>query len=108
MSARKRNPRLGSTFDEFLTQEGIHGEVTNRAVREVIALLVSDRMDELQLSKTEMAQRMHTSRQALDRLLNPTSGGLTLDTMERAAAAVGKRLKIGFEDAPGQDNNLSA
>ena len=108
MSTKETNPRIGSTFDEFLDEEGIRGEVTARACREVLAWLVADWMERLGLTKTQMAERMHTSRQSLDRLLNPRSGGVTLDTMERAAAAVGKRVKIEFEDIPEHDPAVTA
>jgi predicted XRE-type DNA-binding protein len=96
--AGRNNPHIGSSFDDFLEEEGIAAEVTERAVREVIAHLVLDHMERAKLTKTEMAARMHTSRQAVDRLLDPESGGLTLDTLERAANAVGKRVRISFDD----------
>jgi hypothetical protein len=86
-------------LDDFLEEEGIAAEVTERAVREVIARLVLAHMEQAKLTKTEMAARMRTSRQALDRLLDPEAGGLTLDTLERAASAVGKRVRITFDDA---------
>ena len=100
-----KNPHIGSSFDDFLECEGINAEVTNRAVREVIAYLVTEHMERLNITKTEMAHRMHTSRQALDRLLNPDGGGLTIDTLGRAASAVGKRLRIAFDD---DDNRATA
>ena len=68
-------------------------------MREIIARLVIDHMAEAGLTKPEMAARMRTSRQALARLLDPQGGGLTLDTLERAASAVGKRVRISFDDA---------
>ena len=92
------NPHIGSSFDDFLEEEGIAAEVTGQAVREVVAQLVIDHMARAKLTKTEMAARMHTSRQALARLLDPKGGGLTLDTLERAAGAVGKRVRISFDD----------
>lgn len=102
MNRNKRgNPHIGSSFDDFLVEEGIEAEVTTAACREIIARLVTDCMEQYGLTKTEMARRMNTSRQALDRLLDPKGGGLTLDTLERAAAAVGKRVRIDFEDADG-------
>jgi antitoxin HicB len=85
-------------FDNFLEAEGIAAEVTGQAMREVVAQLVIDHMAQAGLTKTEMATRMHTSRQALARLLDPEGGGLTLDTLERAASAVGKRVRISFDD----------
>ena len=92
------NNHIGSSFDDFLEEEGIAAEVTNQAVCEIIAQLVIDHMTQAKLTKTEMAARMHTSRQALDRLLDPKSGGLTLDTLERASSAVGKRVRISFDE----------
>ena len=95
---RSSNPHIGSSFDDFLEEEGIAAEVTGQAVREIIARLVTEHMAQARLTKTAMAARMHTSRQALDRLLDPRGGGLTLDTLERAASAVGKRVRISFDD----------
>lgn len=95
---RNSNPHIGSSFEDFLEEEGMSAEVTEQAVREVIAQLVIDHMAQAGLTKTEMAARMKTSRQALARLLDPEGGGLTLDTLERAANAVGKRLRISFDD----------
>ncbi len=92
------NPHIGSSFDNFLAEEAIATEVTGQAVREVIAQLVIDHMAQSNLTKTEMAVRMNTSRQALARLLDPNGGELTLDTLERAASAVGKRVRISFDD----------
>lgn len=96
---RSSNLHIGSSFDDFLEEEGIAAEVTGQAVREIIARLVIEHMAAAKLTKTEMAARMHTSRQALARLLDPKGGGLTLDTLERAAGAVGKRVRISFDDA---------
>ena len=95
---KSSNPHVGSSFDDFLEEEGIAAEVTGRAVREIIARLVIDHMAQAKLTKTEMAARMRTSRQALARLLDPNAGGVTLDTLERAASAVGKRVRISFDD----------
>jgi antitoxin HicB len=107
MTARK-NPRIGSSFDEFLREEGIEAPVVGGACKKVIAQLVQECMDRAGLTKTEMAARMHTSRQALDRLLNPSGAGLTIDTLERAAHAVGKRVKIEFEDCSEEEKRRVA
>ena len=96
--SKSRNRHLGSSLDEFLLEDGIWASVTRHACKKAIAHLISECMEQRSISKTEMAARMRTSRQALDRLLNPDLGGLTLDTLERAAAALGKRVTIGFED----------
>jgi antitoxin HicB len=67
-------------------------------VREIIARLVIDHMAQTGFTKTEMAARMYTSGQALARLLDPDGAGLTLDTLERVASAVGKKVRISFDD----------
>jgi hypothetical protein len=95
----RENPHIGSSFDDFLTEEGITAPVVDRACRKVIAHLVAHWMGHFRLTKSEMARRMDTSRQAVDRLLDPSGPGLTIDTLERAAHAVGKRVIIDFADA---------
>jgi len=87
---------LGSNFDDFLEQEGLLAEVESTAIKRVIAFKVSELMKEHNLSKTAMAKRMQTSRSALDRLLDPKNEAVTLQTLERAAIALGKKLQISF------------
>jgi DNA-binding Xre family transcriptional regulator len=96
---RKKNPREGSSFDSYLAEEGILEDVTTAAMKRVLAWQVAELMRKQKVSKTKMAQRMRTSRAALDRLLDPDNGSVTLQTMGRAAAALGKRLSIKFSDA---------
>lgn len=90
---------IGSSLDDFLAEEGILERVNARALKRVIAWQLSQAMDAKQLTKTEMADRMGTSRTAVDRLLDPANGSVTLLTLERAASAVGKRLRIELVDA---------
>jgi antitoxin HicB len=85
---------IGSDFDSFLEEEGILQEVEQAAVKRVLALRLSELMAEQQLTKTEMARRMATSRAALDRLLDPNNKSVTLETMERAAQVLGKHLHL--------------
>ena len=85
---------VGSDFDQFLAEEGLLGEVEATAVKRVIAFQLTQFMEENELSKTAMAKRMQTSRSALDRLLNPANPSVTLQTMDRAARALGKKLRI--------------
>jgi antitoxin HicB len=85
---------IGSDFDDFLEEEGILAETEAVAVKRVIAFQVERMMQEQNLSKTEMSRRMNTSRAALDRLLNPANQAVTLQTLDRAARALGKRLQI--------------
>ncbi len=88
------NKRLGSDFDAFLESEGLLSEVEAVAVKRVIAYQLTKLMKEKRLTKTAMAQQMHTSRSALDRLLDPSNPAVTLQTMDRAARILGKRLRI--------------
>lgn len=84
----------GSDFDEFLAEEGILEEVTARAHKRLLTLQLQDAMEATQLTKTELAERMQTSRSQLDRLLDPDNTSVTLDSLERLARAVGKRLVV--------------
>lgn len=84
----------GSTFDDFLREEGIYEEATSIATARVLAWQLRQQMQEQHLTKVEMARRMGTSRSQLDRLLKPDSAGVTLDTIHRAAKAVGRELRV--------------
>ena len=83
-----------AVFDEFLTDEGLLSEAEATAVKRVIAYQLSQFMEENKLSKSAMAKRMQTSRSALDRLLDSSNPSVTLQTMDRAARALGKKLRI--------------
>jgi antitoxin HicB len=89
-----RNPHDGSTLDEFLEDEGILEEVQAAALKRGKALSIADLMEEKAMTKTTLAKRMRTSRAALDRLLDPSKTSVTLTTLTRAAAALGRRVKI--------------
>lgn len=85
---------IGSSLDDFLEEEGILADVEATAIKRVVAFQIEQLMKEKNLSKTAMAKRMKTSRAAIDRLLDPTNPSITLQTLERAAAAVGKSLQV--------------
>lgn len=85
---------LGGDFDGFLRDEGILEEVEATAAKRVIAMQIADEMRRIRLTKSELASRMKTSRPSVDRLLDPANPSVTLSTLERAAAAVGKKLRI--------------
>ena len=85
---------VGSSFDDFLAEEGLLGETQATAVKRVIACQLSQFMEENKLSRSAMARRMQTSRSALDRLLDSSNPSVTLQTMDRAARALGKKLRI--------------
>ena len=90
----KKKGRIGSSFDDFLKQEGIYEEVTARAIKRVIARQLDTLMRDGGLSKTELARRMKTSRAQLDRVLDPENDSVTLGTLTRAAHAVGRQLRM--------------
>lgn len=85
---------IGSSFDDFLDEQGVLEETHTVAVKRVLAWQIRQAMDEQHLSKVAMAERMQTSRSQLDRLLDPDNAGVQLDTLERAAQAVGRRLRV--------------
>lgn len=88
------NEHIGSNFDDFLADEGLLAGAGTVAVKRVIAYQVEQMMKEQNLTKTEMSRRMNTSRAALERLLDPANQSITLQTLERAAKALDRRLQI--------------
>jgi antitoxin HicB len=90
----KKKGRIGSSFDDFLKQEGLYEEVNARAIKRVIARQLDALMRDQGLSKTSLAKRMKTSRAQLDRLLDPDNESVTLGTLTRAAQAVGRQLRM--------------
>ncbi|CCU71754.1 XRE family transcriptional regulator [Thalassolituus oleivorans] len=90
----KRNQHLGSSFDELLEETGELAEVNTVSIKRVIAWEITQKMATERLSKTKMAELMHTSRSALDRLLDPENTSVTLNTLDNAARAIGKTLRI--------------
>lgn len=97
------NRHIGSSFEDFLNEEGILEEVTTQAFKRVLAWQVQEAMRIQNISKLEMARRMRTSRSQLDRFLDPDNDKVLLATVQRAALAVGKRVSIQLEDdIPGE------
>jgi antitoxin HicB len=88
----KRN--VVPSFDSWLREEGLYEEVTASALKRVLARQVEAAMNEKQLSEAEMARRMRNSRAALDRLLDPEYDAVTLNTLRKAAVAVGRELRL--------------
>jgi predicted XRE-type DNA-binding protein len=88
------NKHIGNSFDDFLEEEGLLAETESVAIKRVLAYQVAELMKKKKLSKVAMASKMNTSRSALDRLLDPQNTSITLQTMERAAHVIGKRLRI--------------
>jgi len=94
----KRMDHSGSSFDSFLEEEGIRGEVEAVAIKRVLAWQFERAMQKQRKTKREMAKQLRTSRSQLDRLLDPQNVSVTLDTIARAAKALGKRVVIRVAD----------
>jgi antitoxin HicB len=102
------NPYIGSSLDDLLEEDGVLAEVNAVALKRVLAWQVLKEMKKRGLSKSQMAVAMNTSRPSLDRLLNPNNISVTLKTMERAAAILGKRLRIELVDIQQDDTELAS
>ncbi len=89
-----KRKHLGTAFDNFLREEGILSETTATAIKRVVAFQIQQEMKRRKLSKTIMAKKMNTSRSALERLLDPDNPSVTLQSLEKAAAVLGKRLVV--------------
>lgn len=88
------NPHRGSTLDSFLEEEGVLAEFQAKAIKEVIAWQLAEAMRERKPSKNRLAAMMHTSRTQVNRLLDPNDGNVTIETLQRAAAVVGRRVEL--------------
>jgi predicted XRE-type DNA-binding protein len=93
MTTRKKG-RIGSSFDDYLKEEGIYDEAETTAIKRVIAWQLEEAMKTRRMSKLQMARRMKTSRSQLDRLLDPGHGGVTLETLSRAAQVLGRHIRL--------------
>lgn len=93
----KKNPRTGSTLESLLKEEGLYEDAKSHAIKSVLAYKLTEAMKAQNLSKARMAERMKTSRSQLDRLLDPENESVTLETLKRAATAVGMRLELGLK-----------
>ncbi|HWF37277.1 MAG TPA: hypothetical protein VG322_02075 [Candidatus Acidoferrales bacterium] len=98
-TVREKASRSGSTFDSFLEKEGIREEVEAVAIKRALAWQLEQAMRKQQKTKQAMAKQLRTSRSQLDRLLDPQNTSVTLDTITRAARALGKRVIIRVADA---------
>jgi DNA-binding Xre family transcriptional regulator len=99
MSKQPAFDHSGSSLDSFLEEEGILDQVETVAIKRVIAWQLAEAMKAGKISKKSMAERMGTSRSQLDRLLDPENSAVHLETIARAARAVGKRLRMEMIDA---------
>jgi len=88
------NKYSGSNFDDFLEEEGILEEVSARAQKRLLALQIDDIMQAANISKTRLAEKMNTDIVQLNHLLDPDNTSITLESLDRLARAMGKRLRI--------------
>ena len=87
------NSHIGSSLDDFLKEEGIYEETQALAIKEVVVWQLTEAMEKQSLSKARLAVMLKTSRSQVDRLLDPTRD-VTLSTLQRAAALVGRKVQI--------------
>lgn len=88
------NRHMGSGIDDFLRDEGVLEEFQARSIKEVIAWQLEKAMKDRKLSKRRLAEMMHTSRTQVDRVLDPADGNVTIETLQRAAAVLGRRVQV--------------
>ena len=88
------NPHRGSTLDSFLEEEGMLADFQAQSIKEVIAWQLAEAMKDRKLTKTRLAELMHTSRTQINRMLDPNDGNVTIETLQRAAALVGRRVQV--------------
>jgi hypothetical protein len=98
MSAEKVPIHTGSSFDDFLEEEGIRNEVQGAAIKKVLAWQFEQEMLKQQKTKQGMAKELRTSRSQLDRLLDPENTAVSLETLTRAANVLGKQLVFEIRD----------
>jgi hypothetical protein len=96
---KKRKWYWGSSLDDFLKEEGIYDEVVSQVEKEMIAWQLALAMKKKKITKKRMAELMKTSRTQVDKLLNPKDGNVTIKTLHKAAAVVGKRVEYKLVDA---------
>lgn len=99
IKTRKINSRRGGSLDAFLKKEGIYGEVVAQAEKEILAWKLQAVMKKKKMTVSTLARKMHTSRAAINRILDPTNPSITLGTLEKAAYALGKRWRFDLVDA---------
>lgn len=97
MANRRADVHSGTSFEDFLEEQGIREEVESAAIKRVLAWQFEQEMARQQKTKKAMAAELKTSRSQLDRLLDPRNTAVSLDTLSRAAQVLGKRLVLRIE-----------
>ena len=91
-----KSKHIGSSFDDFLQEEGLMAKAEATALKRVLAYQIRQEMELRHISKAALARMMKTSRSSVDRLLDPKNSSITLLTLENVAVALGKKLKLQF------------
>ncbi len=91
---KSKNKHIGSDFDDFLQENGILAEAESVAVKRIIAFQLEEELKRTKMTKQKMAKQMRTSRSSIDRLFDPENSSVTLLTLNKAAAVLGKKIKI--------------
>ena len=89
-----KNKNIGSTFDRFLKEEKIFEEVEAKALKRVISLFIEQQLKKDHITKTELAKKMHTSRAAVNRLLDPKNTSVTLNSIVKVMVVLDKKLQV--------------
>ena len=97
--AKKTNPHRGGSLNDFLKEERIYGQVVAQAEKEILAWKLQSALEEKKMTVSALAKKMHTSRAAVNRILDPANPSITLGTLEKAALALGKRWRFDLVDA---------
>ncbi len=95
-----KEKNIGSSLEDFLKEENRYEEAQTQAIKRILVWQLEEAMKKEEITKSEMARKMKTSRSQLDRLLDPDNQRIQLDTMMKAAAAVGKQVRIDLIDLP--------
>jgi DNA-binding transcriptional regulator LsrR (DeoR family) len=90
---KKKNPHWGTPLDDFLAEDGIREAAKAEALTRVIAWQLTQEMERQGITKAALAERMHTSRAQVDRILK-AKGNVTIESLQRAAALVGRELRL--------------
>lgn len=94
MRHERNAPHVGSSFESWLDETGLREEVTSAAIKAVVVQQLTDEMKRQRITKTRMAELMQASRAQLDCLLDPDNDSATVESLRRAARAVGRELRV--------------
>jgi antitoxin HicB len=89
-----KKKHVGSKLEDFLNDEGILESSTAKAIKGVIAWQLAEEMRVRRMTKQRLADLMHTSRAQVDRILDPDKGNVTIETLQRAALLLGRRVRL--------------